>query len=613
MNIIGMNNITVSFGERVLMDDIQLGIQEGDKIGIIGANGQGKSTLLKILAGTFDDYSGTVTKARNLTISYLMQTPEFEKDESILEYVMGAQEGNIWNKEGDIWNKEGEAKSILNQFGFTDVNLCVKPLSGGQKKRVALARVLLHKADVLILDEPTNHLDSDMIEWLEQYLKSYRGVLIMVTHDRYFLDEVTNKIVELDQTKLYEYQTNYEGFVELKFEREQMALATQRKRESLLRTELEWVRRGARARSTKQKFRLQRYEELRSMAKIPDKQNVEMESVATRMGKKTICLKGIKKSYGLHTYIQPFDYIFLKNEHIGIVGRNGCGKSTLLNIISGHIKPDDGEVEIGETIRIGYFTQHNDSMDGSVRVIDYIKEVAEYLPVADGKISASQMLERFLFTPVMQYTTIERLSGGERRRLHLLRVLMSAPNVLILDEPTNDLDIMTLQVLEDYLDTFSGIVITVSHDRYFLDRIAGRILAFEEDGSIREYMGGYTDYKLQIEMQNGEGASSMNPDIKEKDFMDKKSKEKGGRYRNPSMQKIKFTYQEQKDFDSIEGEIEKLEEDIARCDQSMSDAATDFVKLNELSAKKESMEKELEEKMERWVYLSEKAEQIANQ
>lgn len=606
MNIIGMNNITVSFGERVLMDDIQLGIQEGDKIGIIGANGQGKSTLLKILAGTFDDYSGTVTKARNLTISYLMQTPEFEKDESILEYVMGAQEG-------DIWNKEGEAKSILNQFGFTDVNLCVKPLSGGQKKRVALARVLLHKADVLILDEPTNHLDSDMIEWLEQYLKSYRGVLIMVTHDRYFLDEVTNKIVELDQTKLYEYQTNYEGFVELKFEREQMALATQRKRESLLRTELEWVRRGARARSTKQKFRLQRYEELRSMAKTPDKQNVEMESVATRMGKKTICLKGIKKSYGLHTYIQPFDYIFLKNEHIGIVGRNGCGKSTLLNIISGHIKPDDGEVEIGETIRIGYFTQHNDSMDGSVRVIDYIKEVAEYLPVADGKISASQMLERFLFTPVMQYTTIERLSGGERRRLHLLRVLMSAPNVLILDEPTNDLDIMTLQVLEDYLDTFSGIVITVSHDRYFLDRIAGRILAFEEDGSIREYMGGYTDYKLQIEMQNGEGASSMNPDIKEKDFMDKKSKEKGGRYRNPSMQKIKFTYQEQKDFDSIEGEIEKLEEDIARCDQSMSDAATDFVKLNELSAKKESMEKELEEKMERWVYLSEKAEQIANQ
>ena len=535
-----------------------------------------------------------------------MQTPEFEKDESILEYVMGAQEGNIWNK-------EGEAKSILNQFGFTDVNLCVKRLSGGQKKRVALARVLLHKADVLILDEPTNHLDSDMIEWLEQYLKSYRGVLIMVTHDRYFLDEVTNKIVELDQTKLYEYQTNYEGFVELKFEREQMALATQRKRESLLRTELEWVRRGARARSTKQKFRLQRYEELRSMAKIPDKQNVEMESVATRMGKKTICLKGIKKSYGLHTYIQPFDYIFLKNEHIGIVGRNGCGKSTLLNIISGHIKPDDGEVEIGETIRIGYFTQHNDSMDGSVRVIDYIKEVAEYLPVADGKISASQMLERFLFTPVMQYTTIERLSGGERRRLHLLRVLMSAPNVLILDEPTNDLDIMTLQVLEDYLDTFSGIVITVSHDRYFLDRIAGRILAFEEDGSIREYMGGYTDYKLQIEMQNGEGASSMNPDIKEKDFMDKKSKEKGGRYRNPSMQKIKFTYQEQKDFDSIEGEIEKLEEDIARCDQSMSDAATDFVKLNELSAKKESMEKELEEKMERWVYLSEKAEQIANQ
>ena len=470
-------------------------------------------------------------------------------------------------------------------------------LSGGQKKRAALARTLVDPADVLILDEPTNHIDNDMALWLEDYLNRFKGVLIMVTHDRYFLDRVTNKIAEIDEGKLYTYDSNYSGFLALKTQREEMELATERKRQSLLRTELEWVKRGPQGRGTKQKARLDRYEQLKNMEGPREVQNVEMDSVGTRLGKKTIELHRISKAYGEKELIKDFTYILLRDDRLGIIGPNGCGKSTLMKIITGRLAPDTGEVVTGDTVKIGYFAQENEDMEDGIRVIDYIRDVADYIQTPGGKISASQMLERFLFTPSMQYTPLSKLSGGEKRRLYLLKVLMDAPNVLVLDEPTNDLDIATLRILEDYLDSFQGIVLAVSHDRYFLDRIAGRIFAFEGGGEIKQYEGGYTDY-----LRAGKPAEEPKP----KEKTDKKSwKQKDTR--------LKFSYKEQREYETIDEDIERLEEKIISVGQQMEENASQYTRLAELTEEKSKLEEQLNEKMERWVYLNDLAEKIESQ
>ena len=590
MNIINLENITKVFGDTVLFKDISLGINEHDKVGIIGVNGTGKTTLLKIIAGIEEADHGKVTKAGNTTVSILEQMPQFNKNESILEYV---RSGGL---KKEMWDKETEAKIILTRLGITDYSQDIHTLSGGQKKRVALARTLINPADILIMDEPTNHLDNDMIEWLEGYLKRFKGVLIMVTHDRYFLDSVTGRILEIDNKKLYSYNSNYSGYLKLKSQREDMDAASERKRQSILRNELKWVMRGARARSTKQKARLNRYEEMKSIRGIDEKQTVELESVYSRLGNKTIELNNINKSYINKKIIKSFDYIFTKGTNVGIVGKNGCGKTTLLNIISGECIPDSGYVEMGDTVKIGYFTQEVRNMPSDIKVIDYVRNIAEFLPTKDGRISASKMLERFLFTPDMQYTLISKLSGGEKRRLYLLSVLMKAPNILILDEPTNDLDISTLTVLEDYIDGFQGIVITVSHDRYFLDRIADRILSFDGDGIISQHEGGYTDYYNKI--QNNPVDSE-----KEKDLKVKKNVK-------PKEKRLKLSYSEKREYESIDDEIEKLESSIADIEKEMAEKASEYYELNLLMQKKEELKKQLDEKTERWVYLNDLVEKI---
>ncbi|MBQ2107005.1 MAG: ABC-F family ATP-binding cassette domain-containing protein, partial [Lachnospiraceae bacterium] len=508
------------------------------------------------------------------------------------------------------------AKSMLNKLGITNHHEVVDHLSGGQKKRVALASVLLSTADLLILDEPTNHLDSEMAEWLEEYLKKFRGALLMITHDRYFLDSVTNCIVELDNGKLYRYQANYEGFLELKAERMDMERASERKRQSILRVELEWVKRGARARTTKQKGRLQRYEDLKNQKGPTEELSVEMESVSSRLGRTTVELSDICKAYGDKVLIKDYTYFFLKNDRIGYIGPNGSGKSTLMKIIAGWEKPDSGTIEIGQTVKMGYFSQENEDMDTSLKVIDYIKNVAEYVKTKDGSISASQMLERFLFPPSVQYTVIGKLSGGERRRLYLLKILMDAPNVLILDEPTNDLDIKTLMILEDYLDSFQGIVITVSHDRYFLDRVVRRIFAFEGDGVIRQYEGGFTDYQIKKEAEMaalGETAGSGAGAKGGKAAAAANAAEPAKKTEKPREKKLKFTYMEQREWDTIEDDMAALEDKIADLDAQIAASATNYGKLRELMAAKEETEAKLEEKMERWMYLNDLAEKIAEQ
>lgn len=491
MNILNIEHISKIYGEKVIFDDVSLGIHSGDKIGVIGVNGTGKTTLLKIIAKINEPDKGQIICGNGIRVSYLPQNPEFPKKQSILEYVMDG-------KEHQDWKTESEAKTILTKLGIYDFDEGCNHLSGGQKKRVALARTLVDPTEVLILDEPTNHLDNDMVLWLEEFLNSFRGVLIMVTHDRYFLDRVTNKIVEIDKGKLYEYDTNYSGFVELKVQREEMELATERKRQSLLRVEMEWMKQGIKARGTRQRARTERFEELKNAKGPSMQQNVEMDSISSRLGKTTIELEHISKGFGDKHLINDFSYIVLRDDRIGFIGPNGCGKSTLMKMIMGILKPDEGNITIGDTVKIGYFAQENEDMTGDIRVIDYIRNVAEYIQTTKGQASASQMLDRFLFPPELQYTPLDKLSGGEQRRLYLLKVLMEAPNVLILDEPTNDLDIQTLTILEDYLDTFAGIVITVSHDRYFLDRIVNRIFAFEEGGHLKQYEGGYTDYLEKV-------------------------------------------------------------------------------------------------------------------
>lgn len=604
MNLITIEHLKKSYTQRMLFDDASFFLEEGDKVGLIGINGTGKSTLLRIAAGLEEADEGYVVRGNNLAVRFLPQNPVFQEKERVLDAVLRENKGT-----GQIWDLEAQAKSMLNKLGIPQYDALLETLSGGQKKRVALASALLSQADILILDEPTNHLDSGMADWLEDYLKKYKGALFMVTHDRYFLDSVTNRIVELDKGRLYRYAGNYEEFLKGKAQRLDMEQASERKRQSILRTELEWMQRGARARATKQKAHIQRYEALRDRQGPQEDGQVEMESVSSRLGRSTVEVSGLCKAYGEKKLIEDFSYIFLKNDRIGIIGPNGAGKSTLLKIIAGWVKPDTGCVKIGQTVKLGYFSQENEEMDLSERVIDYIRQAGEYVKTKDGSISASQMLERFLFPASIQYTTVGKLSGGERRRLYLLRILMDAPNVLMLDEPTNDLDIRTLTILEDYLDHFQGIVITVSHDRYFLDRVVRRIFAFEGEGKLCQYEGGFTDYQAAKLKKEAEAQKKEMP-LSTKDERSEKSnwKEK----KNLS-QKLKFTYKEQKEWDSIEDEITGLEETLSQLDKAMEEASSSYSRLGELMKEKEKTEGILEEKMERWMYLSNLAEQIAAQ
>jgi len=605
MNLINIENITKYFTDTPLFENASFTVDEAEKIGIIGINGTGKTTLLKMLVGMEEPDTGTVTRANNIVVRYLPQTPDFHKDTTVLEAVM---EGNRTHE--NEWSLESDAKTMLQRLGIADYDLKVDTMSGGQRKRVALANTLLSKADILVLDEPTNHLDSAMADWLEEYLRAYKGALVMVTHDRYFLDSVSNRIVEIDKGKIYSYQTNYTGFLELKAQREDMELATERKRQSILRVEIEWMRRGARARSTKQKAHIHRYEQLAAQRGPQQEAQLELSSVSARMGRTTVELQHITKGYNGKTLIRDFSYIFLKNDRIGFIGENGCGKTTLMKLLCGVEQPDAGAVVTGQTIRIGYYAQEikNDAQAGlaymkpDMRVIDYIRNTAEYVQTVDGSVSASVMLDRFLFPPEKQYGLLGKLSGGERRRLNLLRVLMEAPNVLVLDEPTNDLDIQTLTILEDYLDHFEGIVIAVSHDRYFLDRVVRRIFAFE-NGTIRQYEGGFTDYQAKKqEEETPAGSTNIGAGQAQTNLKAIKNRQ----------EKLKFSYKEQKEYDTIEGEIAALEETLETLDEEMGSNASDFVKLNELTKEKERTEQLLEEKMERWMYLQELAEKIAN-
>ena len=626
MNLLTAENIEKSFTERKLLNGASFYLEEGEKVGIIGINGTGKSTLLKILAKIEEPDSGKVICANHVVMRYLPQNPVFLPEKTVLESVLeaaagkqdtiyaGANAGGKHEINEKIWEMESSAKAFLTRLGITNFTQKTKELSGGQKKRLALAAILLVPCDILLLDEPTNHIDHEMADWLEDYLKKWKGSLIMVTHDRYFLDSVSNRIVEIDKGNIYSYDTNYSGFLERKAMREESEIAGERKRQSVLRKEIEWIKRGAKARSTKQKARIQRYEPLRDQSAPDVDKKIEISSISTRMGKTTVELSHLHKAYGDRVLIQDFSYIFLKNDRIGFVGKNGCGKTTLMKMIEGRQKPDSGEVILGQTIKLGYYSQEIEEkkeagiayMDPSMRVIDYIKNTAEFVRTEDGLISASAMLERFLFPPEEQYSVIGKLSGGEKRRLNLLRVLMEAPNVLILDEPTNDLDIVTLSILEDYLDNYDGIVITVSHDRYFLDRVVRRIFAFEENGVLRQYEGGYTDYVNR----KREEEKDREPQIQTEKESTAKPAAKDTRTHAP---KLKFSYKEQREYETIETDIAALEERMDEIDEEIAKCATDFVRLNELTEEKTKVNTELEEKLERWEYLEELAAKIEAQ
>ena len=606
MNILNAEKISKTYGEKVLFDKVVLGVNKGDKIGVIGVNGTGKSTFLKIIAGIEEPDAGEIVSGRGVTVSYLAQAPQFNPGDTIVGYVI----------KGKNNASEAEAKTILTKLGITDFDAAINTLSGGQRKRVALARTLVSPAEVLILDEPTNHLDSDMVIWLEEYIKKFKGELIMVTHDRYFLDNVTNRIVELDGGKLYGYDTNYSGFLELKTQREEMERATEAKRANILRRELEWIRRGCQARSTKQQARIDRYEDMKEASRQArasfENKAFEMNSVSTRLGKKTIELSNICKSFGEKKVIDDFTYIFLRDDRIGIIGKNGCGKSTLMKIITGNLKPDSGSVEIGDTVRIGYFMQENEPLDEKMTVLEFVRSIGEYVTTATGKATASQMCEKFLFGPKSQWTPISKLSGGEKRRLYLLSVLMSAPNVLILDEPTNDLDIETLEILEDYLDGFAGIVIVVSHDRYFLDRTVDRIFSFEGGGRLKQYEGGFSDYYEKKQAENGIASDGATQSVKEAVSGDTTSA-KPKKYYKERENKLKFTYAEQKEYDTIDDDIASLESKIEELDGEIAGAATQYSRLNELMQEKADVEAQLEHMMDRWVYLNDLAEKIEAQ
>lgn len=622
MNIINIEHISKIFGDKVIFQDASCGIQEGDKIGIIGINGTGKTTFLNILAGKEETDEGSVVRQKGIRLAYLTQHPEYAKEDTVFSFACKDTD------ESD-WQAMSEVKSILNRLGFTDYEEKMEHLSGGQKKKAALARTLAGNFDVLLLDEPTNHLDEAMLQWLEDYLNRFKGTVIMVTHDRYFLDRVSNRILEISHGSIYSYEANYSKFLELKAQREEMELASERKRQSILRIEMEWAKRGCRARTTKQRARLDRLEALKKGSAPVSDGVAELESVETRMGKKTVELHHVTKGYGEKKLIEDFSYICLKNQCLGIIGPNGCGKSTLLKLMAGKIQPDAGEVETGETIRMGYFAQDVPDMDSNQRVIDYIRDIAEYVPTRDGKITASQMLERFLFTPDMQYAPVSRLSGGEKKRLHLLSILMQAPNFLALDEVTNDIDIPTMAILEDYLTSFSGIIVAVSHDRYFLDNIADRIFAFDAEGHLRQYEGGYTDYletkkareavKMEVSA-NADGLAKQGMSSKAGDTVgaatDTQTNASGSTTKDWKQNrpvKLKFTYKEQREYETIDDEIAKLEAKVSALDADILANATNSGKLNELTKEKAQAEQELEEKIDRWVYLNDLAEKIAAQ
>lgn len=610
MNVMNIERISKVFGEKVIFREASFGIQEGDKIGIVGINGTGKTTLLRMIAGEEEPDEGQIVRKNNLKLTYLPQNPQFPQDATIQSYIRDSQE-------------EWKVISCLMQLGITDLEVPIRQLSGGQKRKVALARALACGAQFLILDEPTNHLDEQMIIWLEEYLKNFRGTILMVTHDRYFLDRVSNRILEVSHGQLYGYEANYSGFLEMKAEREAMEDAAQRKRQSILRLETAWASRGCRARSTKQRARLQRLEELKNGGTPVRDETVQMDSIVTRMGKKTIEMEHVAKGFGAHRILEDFSYIFLKNQTVGIVGPNGSGKSTFMKLLAGSEQPDAGVIQVGETIRIGYFPQEEQKIDGRQRVIDYVKEIGEYIVTTEGRISASQLLERFLFTPDMQYSPVEKLSGGERRRLYLMGILVRNPNVLLLDECSDSLDIPTLAVLEDYLNSFTGIVVTVSHDRYFLDNVADRILELDGKGGVRQYEGGYTDYleargrntpdgSEKTQRRTAAGRTGVNGRKEGADG--EASKEKDGKiWKQNRPVKLKFTYKEQKEFDTIDDEIAALEERIAELDGQILKNATNAGRLNELTKEKSEAEAMLEEKMERWVYLNDLAERIQAQ
>ena len=606
MNIINIEHISKIYGEKVIYEDASFGVQQGDKIGIVGINGTGKSTLLKMIAGEETPDEGQIIRQNGLKIAWVPQNPVFPEGADIRSYALEDAGDMSWQVEAN-----------LMELGITDFEQKIETLSGGQKRRVVLARTLSDDFDVLLLDEPTNHLDGQMITWLEEYLRGYRGTVLMVTHDRYFLDRVCSRILEISQGKMYGYDADYSGFLELKAAREEMELASERKRQSVLRMELEWAKRGCRARTTKQKARLERLEALKNGQAPVQDQTVELGSVETRMGKKTIELHHISKSYGEKKILEDFDYIVLRNQRLGIIGPNGCGKSTLLKMIAGIVEPDSGSVEIGETIRIGYFAQEEHHMDDSQRVIDYVKDIAEYITTTDGKISASALLERFLFTPDMQYAPIGKLSGGEKRRLYLLGVLAENANVLLFDEAGNNLDIPTLTILEDYLNSFSGIVITVSHDRYFLDNVVDRIFELDGQGHARQYEGGYTDYLEAKKRENG-GSTGGRADGSTDGSADGTGAVSGrasgaGKSWKTHSSKLKFTYKEQREYETIDDEIAALEEMLSEIERQIAANATNSVKLRELMEEQDRTQAQLDEKTERWVYLNELAEKIETQ
>ena len=595
MNIINIEHISKIFGGKTIFEDASCGVQEGEKAGIIGLNGTGKTTLLRLVAGLETPDEGQIITQNGIRMAYLSQTPQFGEEETV----------SSWAFTGDP-NVDWKVQSNLNELGITDWEARIDTLSGGQKKRTAMAKVLADSFDVLLLDEPTNHLDQEMIGWLEEYLKAFRGTILMVTHDRYFLDKVTNRILEIDDGKIFSYEAGYSGFLEQKAAREEMELASERKRRSVLRMELEWAKRGCRARTTKQKARLERLEALKNQTGPVAEETARIDSVETRMGKKTVELHHVSKAYGEQILIRDFDYIFLKNQKVGIVGPNGCGKSTLLKIIAGQTEPDEGQVEVGETVRIAYFSQELPQMDIKQRVIDYVKDIGEYVQTKEGRITASQMLERFLFTPEMQYSPVEKLSGGEKKRLYLLGILQSNPNFLVLDECTNDLDIPTMTILEDYLSSFTGIVVTVSHDRYFLDNVADRIFEFSGNGTLTQYEGGYTDYV--------QARGQAVPDVKTGAGSDRKAEAgKEKHWNKPRSTKLIFSYKDQREYETIDEDIAALEEKIEKLDADIMANATNSVKLKELMEEKDRVQEELDEKMERWVYLTELAEKIAEQ
>ena len=622
MILLNIENITKSYTEKPLLKDISFGIMDNDKIGLIGINGTGKTTLLKIIAGVEEPDGGRVIRTNNVNIEYLPQEPYVDLSAKVIEQVFKGTSQNmkvIREYEAAInnpntskteiirltqimdeingWELESEAKNVLTKLGINNFDAIVADLSGGQRKRIALASALINPSDLLILDEPTNHLDNDTIDWLEEYLMKRKGALLMITHDRYFLDRVVNQIIELDNGNIYSYKGNYSYFIEKKSERDESIIATELKRQNLYRRELAWMKQGAKARSTKQKARIQRFHELEDSAVDLSKEKMEISVASTRLGRKIIEVKDISKSYGDNKLIDDFTYTLLRDDRVGILGKNGIGKSTLLKVMAGEIEPDSGTVEMGETVKLGVFSQETTHLDDEQRAIDYIKDGGEFVTTADGnKITAAQMLEKFSFPPDLQWTPIGKLSGGEKRRLHLLRILMEAPNVLLLDEPTNDLDIQTLTILEEYIEDFPGAVVIVSHDRYLLDKLVEKVFVFEGNGKIAGYTGNYSYFK-EIVKEIEEGKEVKEQAIKKE------------RVKEPS-KVLKFSYKEQREWDTIDDEIDNLEQSIEKIDKEMEAVASQYTKLEELIKQKRELEAKLEEKMERWVYLSELDEKI---